>query len=279
MSSVLEYELKAYERPSRRESDIDQLLASLQFFATGQKSGIETARQTEEFFKKVSNFLGQHDYYPITVRSMIEVIAELIRYQTDAGLASSENLKRFTAEECKQCLEDIWAQFKKRTQLEERETRLIALSRHLRGVENEEVLWQKNKPVTTLDEYCQELMNFAQRAEALTKITDMLNVQPFVTQSNSSRTGNPKGDSKASTGNPQVNALEDTVPPNKGTGKGEEAHDCRICGRRNHIDKSCSFKGSNHPLGQVTQRETFPRVYRPDPTTEGGEGKRGRNVG
>jgi hypothetical protein len=57
MSSVLEYELKAYKRPSIHDSDLDQLLASLQFLATGQKSGIETARLTEEFFKKVSNFL------------------------------------------------------------------------------------------------------------------------------------------------------------------------------------------------------------------------------
>ena len=66
-----------------------------------------------------------------------------------------------------------------------------------------------------------------------------------------------RGTRKRTPGKRKSHALEDTVPPKKGGTETGEGRDCKICGRRNHTDIACSFRGSNHPLVKSLNGKPF----------------------
>ena len=149
--------------------------------------------------------------------------------QATHGLSSSDNLKRFKAKDCQQCLRDIFSQFDKRIRMESWDTRLAVLTHYLNGESYYQAL-PKGKKVTTLHEYCQALVTFATKAEELTSLTNRLNLVPPQTRSNADLL---KQSAVKPLATPQVNALESAATDTtKGKGKGSDPQECILLNKK-----------------------------------------------
>ena len=92
MQQLLDMQLEALDKPTLENSTIDELLNNLHGLTRTQKGTnigqTGEADRMKAFFKQVALFLGRHNYYPVTITTMVNIAARVSALQKAHGLTN-----------------------------------------------------------------------------------------------------------------------------------------------------------------------------------------------
>ena len=254
---VIDFQLMALLRPTiRSTATLEELYQNLFALVVDEAAKAHTpAEQEATFFQEVTHFLSHHDYYPATRSTMSKIILELQRMQTDAGLSSEENLRRFTAEESAACLGDVLTALAKRVRNHPEETRLGKLYKYLTLRPQAEFTGLIRKPATLAD-FCAALMSFAVECERLVAIVGDLGKAQTPKRKPLENSGGAGFREKGTLQGPPANASIHAVRAQRDNPR------CEVCNRPNHQTAECSFRpsatpGNVHPLVEQLKGRPF----------------------